>query len=89
MEVYGMDKSRYDGIVNQIAVNDSIIEKINVNQASIKELIKHPYIEFYLAKSIISYRNENGPYDNLEEMKKVKLIYEELYQKIVPYLTTN
>lgn len=89
MEVYGMDKSRYDGIVNQIAINDSIIEKINVNQASIKELIKHPYIEFYLAKSIISYRNENGPYDNLEEMKKVKLIYEELYQKIVPYLTTN
>lgn len=89
LEVYGMDKKRFDGLKNQIKVNDSLIVKININRSSIKEMIKHPYIEFYVAKSIITCRNENGYYKNLEEIKNAKLIYEELYQKIMPYLTTN
>ena len=89
LEVYGMDKSRFDGIKDNIKISDSIIVKININQASIKEMIKHPYIEFYIAKSIITYRKKIGSYKNLEEIKNARLIYEELYQKIVPYLTTN
>lgn len=89
LEVYGMDIIRFDGIKDQIITNDSLVKKINVNKATIKEMIKHPYIEFYVAKSIINYRNENGTYTNLEEIKNVRLIYEELFQKIMPYLTTN
>ena len=89
LEVYGMDKSRFEGIKNHILINENLVNKINVNQASIKEMIKHPYIEFYVAKSIITYRKKNGSFKNLEEIKNAKLIYEELYQKIVPYLTIN
>ena len=50
-------------------------------------MIKHPYIEFYLAKSIITYSEKTGGYENLEELKDAKLIYEELFQKIKPYLS--
>lgn len=89
MEVYGMDKSRFDGIKNHILINKDIVLKINVNQTTIKELIKHPYIEFYVAKSIITHRNKIGSYNNLEEIKDAALVYEELYQKIIPYLKIN
>ncbi len=89
LEVYGMDNNRFDGIKDHIIINDSLLTKININLASIKEMTKHPYIEFYVAKSIITHRNENGPYQDLEEIKNAKLIYKELYQKIIPYLTTN
>ena len=89
LEVYGMDQSRFEGIKDNIKINESLIVKININQASIKEMIKHPYIEFYIAKSIITYRKEIGSYKNLEEIKNARLIYEELYQKLVPYLTIN
>lgn len=89
LEVYGMDKSRFAGIKDHVRINENLVKKININQATIKEMIKHPYIEFYVAKSIITYRNEIGSYKNLEEIKNARLIYEELYQKIVPYLTTN
>lgn len=89
MEVYGMDKNRFDGIKNHILINKDIVLKINVNQTTIKELIKHPYIEFYVAKSIITHRNKIGSYNNLEEIKDAALVYEELYQKIIPYLKIN
>lgn len=89
LEVYGMDMSRFDAIKKHIYVNEISIQKININNATIKEMIKHPYIEFYIAKSIIAYRNEFGSINKLEEIKNVKLIYDELYQKIVPYLTIN
>lgn len=89
LEVYGMDNNRFDGIKDHVIINDSLITKININLASIKEMTKHPYIEFYVAKSIITYRNENGIYKDLEEIKNARLIYKELYQKIIPYLTTN
>ena len=89
LEVYGMDNSRYDGIKDHIYVNDDSFQKIDVNKASIKEMIKHPYIEFYVAKSIVTHRNEVGYIKDLEEIKNIRLIYEELYQKIIPYLTIN
>lgn len=89
LEVYGMDNARFDGIKSQIIINYDLVIKININKATIKEMIKHPYIEFYVAKSIITHRNEVGSFKNLHEIKNAKLIYEELYQKIVPYLTTN
>ncbi len=86
MEVYGMDSLRYSGIKENVFVETDSIQKININEAGIKQLIKHPYIEFYLAKSIVKYRKEIGTYSELKQLKEANLIYEELYQKIVPYI---
>jgi DNA uptake protein ComE-like DNA-binding protein len=52
-------------------------------------LVKHPYIDYYLAKSIVTQRDKKGKYASLTEMKKALLIYDELYQKITPYLTVE
>jgi competence ComEA-like helix-hairpin-helix protein len=87
LEVYGMDSSRYNTIRKNITIDKSNISKININSSPVKGFIKHPYFEFYLAKSIISYREENGNFTNIEEVKKVKLIYDELFEKIKPYIT--
>lgn len=87
LEVYGMDSIRFSGIKDHITLEDLSIKRININNATIKEMIKHPYIEFYLAKSIITYRSEIGSFTDVSQIKNAKLIYEELYQKIAPYLT--
>ncbi len=85
-EVYGMDSLRFHGIAENIYVGNNGIQKININEAGIKQLIKHPYIEFYLAKSIVKYRKEIGNYTDTEQLKNANLIYEELYEKIKPYI---
>jgi competence protein ComEA len=86
LEVYGIDSLRYAGIASDVTVDTSLIAKIDINQATIKELMRHPYIEFYLAKSIVTHRNTIGRFTNPKELLDAKLVYNELYYKIKPYI---
>jgi len=88
-EVALINEERFVKIEPYFHVNEENIKKININEADISALVKHPYIDYYLAKSIVSQRNKSGKYTSLEEMKKNLFIYEELYQKIAPYLTVE
>lgn len=87
LEVYGMDSSKYVAIKDNITVDPSLVRKMNINTISIKEMIKHPYFEFYIAKSILNYRSEVGKYTDITQIKEAKLIYDQLFMKIEPYLT--
>jgi len=89
LEVYGMDSIRYLGIAEYLTVNPDSVKKININTSSVKEMIRHPYIEFYMAKSILTYKNEIGEYTELRQIQNAKLIYKELYQKIASYLSVE
>jgi len=88
-EVFLIDEERFAKIEPYLYVNAANITKINVNEATISMLVKHPYIDYYLAKSIVNQRDKKGKYTSLAEMKKTLLIYDELYQKITPYLTVE
>ena len=88
-EVYAIDSNRYLQIVGYLYVNSESVRKININKASIKELSNHPYIEYYLAKTIVNHREKNGNYADIKEIKKAALIYDELYFKIAPYLSVE
>ncbi len=86
MEVYGMDSLLFSRITDYLVFEKNHLNKININTATIKELIKHPYIEFYLAKSIVTFREEKGQIESLEDIRNVRLMYDELFNKIMPYL---
>jgi competence ComEA-like helix-hairpin-helix protein len=85
-EVKYIDEERFTKIEPYLSVNAAKLQKININEATISQLVKHPYIDYSLAKSIVNQRDKKGKYASLEEMKKALLIYDELYQKIAPYL---
>jgi len=89
LEVFGMDSARYAQIQASFTLNTTIIQKININKASIQDLKKHPYFDYYLAKSIVMYRTKNGDYQSVSDIKKANLIYDDFYKKISPYLTVN
>ena len=86
LEVFGMDSARYNGIKDFVEINSDSLRKIDINSATIKQLIKHPYIEFYTAKSIVQQRQKSGKYKNVSELKDSAIIYEGLYRKLKPYL---
>ena len=88
-EITIINEERFIKIAPYLHVNEKYIKKININEASISVLVKHPYIDYYLAKSIVNQRDKTGKYASPEEMKKALLIYDELYQKISPYLTVE
>ena len=59
---------------------------ININTATIEELITLPSVGESKAKSIIEYRNENK-FNSIEDIKNVSGIGEALFEKIKAYIT--
>lgn len=48
------------------------IKTININEASLKELMQFPYFNYGLAKQIITTRSMEGNFSNIEELIKIK-----------------
>jgi len=89
LEVYGMDAARLDKIKTFIIVDTLKIKKIDVNQASFKDLLRHPYLEYYMVKALADYRQKHHGIREISELRMLPLMYDELYFKLRPYLSIN
>lgn len=61
--------------------------KISINNASLEELMTIPGIGESKAKSIIDYRNMNGPFNTIEDITNVSGIGENVFAEIKEYIT--
>lgn len=86
-EVYGIDEAKYNSIQASFKVDTTYIAKINVNTAEASDLKKHPYITPAVANAIVNYRKAHGPFKQVADIKQCRVVTEELYLKIAPYLT--
>jgi competence ComEA-like helix-hairpin-helix protein len=84
-EVYGLQDSVFQKIRKYLRLNDPSVKKININIATVDELKAHPYIKYNIANAIIAYRNQHGPFSAVEDIKKIMVVTEELYSKMLPY----
>jgi competence protein ComEA len=85
LEVWKLDKEKYDAIEKYIVVDTSNINKININTCTSKEL-KHPYINWKTVNGIINYREKHGDFNTINDIKKTDLIDAETFLKLAPYL---
>lgn len=69
-----------DGCINK-ETDSSITGKININNASVKDLTTLPGIGESKAKKIVEYRNKNK-FEKIEDIKNVTGIGNSLYEKI-------
>lgn len=58
---------------------------VDINSAAKEEFILLPGIGESLAERIILYREENGPFQSLEELMNVKGIGRKKFEQLVPY----
>lgn len=87
-ETYGLPDSTFQKIKPLLQV-DGEVKKININQVNKDELKKHPYFKWNLVNAVIAYRDQHGPFKSIEELKKIMLVDEALFNKIKPYLTID
>lgn len=84
-----LEESEDKVVENTIDINKSennITKKININTASKEELDTLPGIGEATAQKIIEYRNKNGKFSNIEEIKEVSGIGDSKFEKIKDYI---
>ena len=62
--------------------NERLYHRLDLNQASYEELVSLPLIGPAMANRIMAYREENGPFTDLEQIKNVQGIGPSNYRKI-------
>jgi competence ComEA-like helix-hairpin-helix protein len=85
-EVFGFDSARFDMIKEEVFVINSEVTKLKLNEATVKELIKHPYIDYKLANAITKQRFKKK-FESVDELKDVYLVNDSLFRKLAPYFS--
>ncbi len=89
-EVYYLDKVTADKVLKQFTVIEKPeIEKLNLNKATFKEILHLPYIDYNLTKKIMNYKDDNGLFTTVNELKKIDSFPLEKYDRITLYLTAE
>jgi len=86
-EVWYLDKDVAERVLQRFTVIDKpIIEKINVNTATFKEVLSIVYIDYELTKKIFNYRDEVAELQSIDELKKIDEFPIEKFERIALYL---
>ena len=69
-----------------LVISNPSPKKLNVNQLSLNELKRHPYINFFQAKAITDYRRLHGSIHSLNELRLLKDFSPEVIKRLTPYV---
>ncbi|MGI4833138.1 MAG: ComEA family DNA-binding protein [Janthinobacterium lividum] len=59
---------------------------VHINSGSFDELYLHPYVRKNLARLIVAFRNQHGPYKTPEELLQIKLLKPADFERLRPYV---
>lgn len=83
MEIAGLP----DSLMEWFVVTDTVpVRKILVNTATLAELRRHPYIDFYQARAIIEFRHERGKIKGPEQLSFMEEFTDQDLIRLEPYL---
>jgi len=87
LEVYGISGELFERIQKQLTITGKPFRRISVNQASVRRLKQHPYLDFYQARDIVEYRKKNGNILKSGDLRSLSSFSPEQVEKILPYLS--
>lgn len=76
---YGIGKDAGDSAEEELLIER---DRININTADTKTLRKLKGVGVVLAGRIVDYRDSNGPFGTIDDIKKVKGVGKALFEKI-------
>lgn len=86
--IWKIDSMRIAVLKENVYIDTNSLEKLNLNNVDYFQLVKHPYIKSNVANSIIKMRNQNGGvFEKIEDILRSKIIDQDLYKKLKPYLS--
>lgn len=86
LEVYGITQEVADRVFEYFPLGSLISRRLKINELEAADLATHPYINFGHAKVIVAYRKQHGPYQNPDDLLKIRIFNEEWLARLRPYL---
>jgi len=85
---FGIEPETFSKIKSQLVIStDYKPKQLNINTATVDQLKNHTYISEKLASQMVNYREKVAPFQSDEDIKKLYLMNDNLFQKLKPYLT--
>lgn len=88
-ETFGLADSTFKKIQPFLRLHAFSLIKLDLNQADEKTLAAHPYIRYKLARLIVLYRSNNGPFRQPSDLLGIPLVDDSIYRKIEHYIKTE
>ncbi len=85
-ELKCVTESNYEKILQQIYCDTCNISKIDINFASPKEIVRHPYVSAKALRKIVKQRKLKGGWSGIEEMTEDNIFTKEEAERLAPYL---
>ncbi|WP_029903308.1 helix-hairpin-helix domain-containing protein [Prevotella sp. 10(H)] len=85
-EVWGIDEGLYNKITPYLTIEPKT-NTIRINHLSIKELMRHPYIDYKQAKAIADIRERKGKIESVNRLSLLDEFCEEDIKRLNPYLS--
>ena len=81
LEVFTIDSTVLQAIQPYIQIDTHKIRKLNMNSDS----LYHPYLNRKAAAAIIAYRKQHGNFIDINGLRKVAVLDEQMWHKVAPY----
>jgi DNA uptake protein ComE-like DNA-binding protein len=89
MEIWKMKEETYQILIESLIIDTSTLQKIHLNTVSFEKLKNHPYLSYSQANSIVKMRTQLGRFDSIISIKKSKLINDDTFLRVRPYLSLD
>lgn len=88
-KTYGINDSLFALMSPWLKTDAATLPKINLNTVSAYELRQKTNIPETVARAIVLYRQQNGPFQSVEDLKKIVFLKDSLFQKIVTFVKVD
>jgi len=87
-EVYGLGDEVIEEMKAGFFIADNFeTRKLQINKATFKEILAHPYLNFSQTKAIVNYRDQHGEFRKSADLMAIHLLSDSVVVKLEPYLS--
>lgn len=83
---YGLPDSTFQGMLSFLEQPGPVYRKLAVNLLTTEELKSHPYLGYKLANIMVKFREQNGPFKSMEDLRRIRIFDQATEKKLAPYL---
>lgn len=88
-ETYALPDSTFGKIKKYLILGSTAVKQLNINTATKDALKAHPYIRYNYANAIVEYREQHGKFESVSDLKRISIVTDEFFNKVLPYLNTR